>query len=339
MRRIDCLRFGWISLALIAVTVLFAAVVIAGTRFPHPTHQEAGLECAACHADAATSQKGGDHLIPQAAVCLDCHAQEDLDGWGWSPPPPAKSGFPKFSHEAHIALVDGDCARCHGALIDANLTGTGKGEIGHAVCFECHNGREIDDSCEGCHDNIHTIRPLDHGPDFVHTHQFSARGSSGDCEECHRQSEQCSECHQGENVLFMSHDRNYLFTHAMDARKHENDCASCHEIATFCNDCHMREGIKPANHADNWTTGTQQHASEARRDISNCASCHTEDEPLCIRCHSDRNPGRGNDRSIHPSGFDNIDVKGEWHFDKTYYCFDCHARVGGVDRFCTYCHP
>lgn len=338
MKKLDIQRIGWITLGLFAVTVVFVAVGSAGIRFPHPTHQEAGAECAVCHAKAATSQTGSDYLLPEAAICLDCHAQEDLDNWGWVAAPAVKSGFPKFSHEAHVALADGNCALCHGALIDPKLSGTGKGEIGHTVCLDCHNGKDLDNSCEGCHADIHRLRPLDHGPDFVHSHQFSARGASDDCEECHRQSEQCSECHQGENVLFSTHDRNFLFTHPLDARKHENDCASCHDIESFCNDCHMREGIAPENHADNWTTGLQKHASEARRDIEYCAACHTEDEPLCIGCHRDATAGRGNDRNIHPSGFDDYDVKGPWHDDDGYYCFDCHMKAGGSNGFCSYCH-
>lgn len=331
-------RSGWVALALLALTGLFVASGAADVPFPHMKHKDAGADCATCHANAATSKSGADALLPAAETCLGCHSQEELDGWGGVPVAAAESGFPAFSHEAHLALTKGDCAPCHGALIDPALAGTDRGALGHAACFDCHDGRTAKNECEDCHGDLGALRPPDHGPEYLHSHQFDARGAADRCESCHRQSELCSDCHEGENVLFLTHDRNYVFTHPLDARKHENDCASCHDVESFCNDCHAREGIAPENHAKDWASGLNRHAVEARRDIAYCAACHSQGEPLCVGCHRDANPGRGNDRSIHGSGFGDYDVKGPWHGDDAYYCFDCHSKANAADRFCQYCH-
>ncbi len=338
MNSVHIRRTVWIALGSIAMAGLVIAAGSAGIPFSHPKHLEAGADCSVCHPDAAASKSGGDHLLPGTQACLGCHEEKDLKGWGWAPAEAADSRFPGFSHESHLALVEEGCVLCHGALGDPKLAAQGSGEIGHGLCFDCHDGRTRSAECADCHADAGALRPLDHGPEYRHTHQFAARGSSGDCEQCHRQSEQCSECHQGENVLFLTHDRNYRFTHPLDARKHENDCASCHEPESFCNDCHLREGVAPENHAQDWITGSNRHAPEARRDIASCAGCHSQDEPLCVGCHRDATPGRGNDASIHPGGFDGYGVEGPWHEDDAYYCFDCHARATGTNRFCQYCH-
>lgn len=331
------LRVGLVILSAAMLIALAATLGGAAFVFPHPKHIEAA-ECATCHPGAAESSSGKEDLIPQTSVCLDCHSQEDLTGYGWTGPPKVSFDLPKFSHKQHLALPEVDCARCHAAIERPALAGTEKGQIGHPVCFGCHDGAKAPNDCADCHENVAQLRPLDHEADYRHTHQFSARASAGDCEKCHRSSDKCSECHYGENVLYRTHGRNYVYTHAVDARKNENDCVSCHTAETFCNDCHRSEGIRPTNHLRNWTTGANLHAAEARRDINYCAACHSDAEPLCARCHRDQTPGKGNDPSIHPSTFDQYGVHGPWHGDPSYYCFDCHTRSTAPDGFCGYCH-
>ena len=331
--------------SLVALLGLATAVVLtagpggAGLRFPHPVHVEAGLDCATCHEGVETSRSANDPLqVADAEVCLACHEQEDLDMYRWTPPKARRSNFSRFSHEAHLALEGGECGLCHGALLDPAMGGTGRGEPGHPVCLSCHDGEQADDACASCHDNLALARPIDHQADYLHTHQFSARGASDDCAECHRDNDLCSDCHQGENVLFMTHDRNYLFTHAIDARKGEHDCIVCHDMKTFCTDCHLSQRIRPANHNDNWTSGTQRHAVEARRDVGYCASCHEGDLSPCVPCHTDLPGPRGADHNIHPGGFSDYGTKGPWHDDDLYYCFDCHTKDTGMNGFCGYCH-
>jgi len=338
MKRFNLVRFGFAVLAAATLVAILTAGGSAAFRFPHAKHMEAGVDCATCHTGAATSKSGKDAMIPQTSVCLDCHSQDDLNGYGWTTPPKVSFDLPKFSHEQHLAMPGVDCARCHGGLAKPELAAAGKGMIGHAVCFACHDGVKAKNGCNSCHGDVTKLRPLDHAPDYRHTHQFTARTSAGSCEQCHRQTEQCSECHYGDNALFRTHTRNYIYTHAEDARKNEHDCVSCHTNETFCNDCHMSEGIRPTNHTSEWTTGANRHAAEARRDINYCAACHNEGEPVCARCHKDRTPGKGNDPSIHPSSFDQYGVHGPWHDDPSYYCFDCHTRSTAPDGFCGYCH-
>lgn len=338
MKRINLLRALLISLGAVTLAVILVAGVHAGWTFPHAKHGEAaGVTCADCHAPASTSQSGKDDLRPAVEVCINCHTQEDLINYGWVEPAKLSSGFPKFSHEKHLSMEGVDCAHCHGALTDVTLVGTGKGQIGHLVCLECHNGQKAGDECGSCHANIEQIRPLDHSADYLHTHQFLARGLAENCEECHRESTLCSDCHKGENVLFATHDRNYLFTHAEDARKRENDCMACH-TQQMCNDCHVEERVKPTNHSSDWTSGTNQHATEALRDIGYCANCHEQDDPVCTVCHRDAHTGKGNDLNIHQDDFDDYDVHGPWHSDDAYFCYDCHNKSQASDGFCGYCH-
>jgi hypothetical protein len=40
--------------------------------FDHSAHR--ALECAACHADARTSQKSSDVLLPGIKTCVQCHS-------------------------------------------------------------------------------------------------------------------------------------------------------------------------------------------------------------------------------------------------------------------------
>jgi hypothetical protein len=325
--------------AALAILTLGAFLVERGDaslRFPHERHAE--LECSTCHGQAPQSTAGSDNLLPTASICLECHEQYDLDAWGWEPVTELTTKVPRFSHEAHIATNGLNCEFCHGALSRPDLAGLGKGIPTHETCGTCHNGVTAGDDCTSCHLDATKLRPLNHQADYLHSHQFEARGSAGKCESCHRESELCSDCHQGENVLFLTHDRNYKFTHAQDARKNQNDCASCHDVASFCNDCHAQEYVRPTNHDSNWIGGTNRHAVEARRDIAYCAGCHESDEPNCVRCHADRTPGRGNDPNIHPSDFRDTDVEGPWHDDDAYSCYECHNRSTQPEGFCGYCH-
>jgi hypothetical protein len=340
MKRIHLFPLAFSGLIAATLLVFLAGPGTAGLGFPHAKHAEAA-DCATCHEGAAKSQSGKESLLPAIETCKGCHEQADLEMWGWTKAKSRHAELPNFSHEKHLGMPGIDCAHCHGAISNPLIAGTGKGEISHTVCFACHDGKKATDDCASCHADVRVLRPLNHGVDYLHTHQFAGRSSGDACEECHRQDEQCSECHKGDNVLFLTHDRNYIFTHAQDARKHENDCMSCHDLESFCSSCHAAQGVRPANHDQEWITGANRHAIEGRRDMGYCASCHEGDLTVCVRCHRD-NPGpRGADRNIHPKGMNEYGVKGPWMDDDTYYCFDCHQKsepAEGSDGFCGYCH-
>lgn len=57
-------------------------------RFDHGAHEE--LSCTSCHAGAPKSEQTADVLMPQKAVCMECHAQN-----------------------AHAGKVGSDCISCH----------------------------------------------------------------------------------------------------------------------------------------------------------------------------------------------------------------------------------
>jgi hypothetical protein len=155
-------------------------------------------------------------------------------------------------------------------------------------------------------------------------------------------------------VLKRVHDLNYRFTHSIDAKRNKQDCAKCHEQDAFCADCHQAGAsvglTRPAWHGGpNWGaiagavgTGGGEHAKLARRNMEQCAACHAEagDDPVCMLCHTDRNPGLGNDAKTHGSRFKSQIGEGDFHNNPNSMCFNCHTLKGpaGGAGFCGYCH-
>lgn len=325
-----------------------------GTRpvFPHDKHAEAGVECATCHAGAAESKNLKTSLVPRIDVCQGCHEQTDLKSWGFRRVPERKSGFRRFSHQKHLA-AGMSCETCHGAMAHAEQAAKGKGMIGHPLCMQCHDGIRQSNDCQDCHSSLREgrlngmerdpsiMKPMDHHPGFLHDHQFAARLDGSKCRDCHRQENFCSDCHQGEDAVFMTHERNWLYTHPVAARKNLSECAGCHDLNSYCTECHADRGIRPGSHAAAGWIGSL-HAEAARRDIEQCASCHdAENAFVCARCHKDTG-GRGDQptMNIHPSDFRTTVGHGYWHDDPNAACFQCHnqgARQAGVG-FCGYCH-
>ena len=72
------------------------------------------------------------------------------------------------------------------------------------------------------------------------------------------------------------------------------------------------------------------------------AACHAAsgDDPVCMLCHMDRNPGVGNDPKTHGSRFKSQVGKGDFHDNPNSMCFNCHTNKGpaGGAGFCGYCH-
>ncbi len=192
-------------------------------------------------------------------------------------------GADVFDHQVHLEDAEMDCTECHslaggGLPRRAALPGPG-------VCLDCHDEDE---------NVLVTLpeRPSSHWGDFLHGHQYNVRGGDMDCALCHRESEECSMCHHGENVDFLAHDRNWFYTHAMTALKGSEDCASCHDLRSYCTDCHASFGIQPSDHySAEWVSGSGgRHAMEGRADLGSCILCHEGLPPsLCGGCH----PGMG----------------------------------------------
>lgn len=180
----------------------------------------------------------------------------------------------EFSHEIHVIDSEMACADCHST---ATRTAT---MPDRALCLDCHDEDEGVDATFG-------PAPDSHFGDYRHEHQFAVHMGTGDCTLCHRESEDCSRCHQGENVDFLSHDRNHRYLHGLDARMGTEDCFSCHASQDYCNSCHLAEGVKPANHFVEGFVAPGGHTSAAREDIQSCIMCHDGAEPpgKCALCH------------------------------------------------------
>ncbi|MBC8366476.1 hypothetical protein H8E52_03615 [bacterium] len=178
----------------------------------------------------------------------------------------------EFSHELHVVENEMGCVACHPAITRGaampNLT----------VCLDCH-----DDEIGASFGET----PRSHFGDYRFEHQFHARMSSGECVLCHNESEDCTFCHHGENVDFLSHDRNHRYNHSLDAMKGTESCYSCHGSQDYCNVCHLAEGIKPASHFEAGFGGAGGHTDAARADVQSCIMCHDgpEPPPNCAICH------------------------------------------------------
>jgi hypothetical protein len=331
--------------------------------FPHDKHLAADLACDDCHKSMADSKDLKQRFEFDSTACANCHQSEELAAWGFSGPPKGKaSGVPLFSHNDHIAAGKA-CLDCHGALADAALAGTGQGEPGHTVCFECHDNIVKTNDCDFCHEGMREgrlnamdrdpgiMKPMSHHPAFIHDHQFQVRLDGKGCADCHRQEDFCSTCHQGESVGYLVHPRNWLYEHPVEARKNLPDCSSCHDRATFCTECHLAEGVRPEDHGDQgsaarqrWASpsgGQQEHAIQARRDVGLCAGCHDADNLfICARCHQATGITQGLRRSPHGPDFGSNVGHGSWHDEcktESGACFDCHQSD---PDFCgrTVCH-
>ena len=154
-------------------------------------------------------------------------------------------------------------------------------------------------------------------------------------------------------VLQSVHGLNFRFLHSLEARGKGSDCLVCHELDSgdFCAQCHNPagdEGLRPAWHGGaDWGaqaavvgTGGGRHAELARQDMESCVACHDVggEDPVCLLCHIDRNPGRGNDPRTHDSAFADDIGDGDFDDDDGANCFACHTRANTPDSFCSYCH-
>jgi hypothetical protein len=317
-----------------------------------PTHDE----CFECH-DGDTA---GDE-------CEKCHVDPDEPV---ELPNPSREY--KFNHKLHQEkLGEESCVQCHPGLNEAEFAEAANMPP-MTKCTECHDNSSAPQMCEACHTKVRTLRPVSHIPTWMNRHDDAVRSSTEDCASCHSFN-YCQECHDGavlaqtdknitgrytpnaprnwgvnNMILSKNHDLNYRYTHGLEAKGKLEKCSLCHESESFCAPCHeVSGGGKPVWHSGaDWGaqalaigSGGGRHAQMAKRDISNCASCHDAggEDPVCLQCHMDRIPGKGNELKTHEIKRYN----GPWHDDKSYMCFTCHvnAQPKNPAGFCGYCHP
>ena len=180
-----------------------------------------------------------------------------------------------FDHPTH-AEEDLDCTYCHPVIeLGPNWQAT---MPDREVCLDCHDDEELPPL---------PPYPSSHRENYRYEHQFAGRTDGESCVLCHRNSEQCTVCHHGENVDFIVHDRNWAYQHPLTFYKGTEECTVCHEPRGFCQDCHLENGIRPGNHFYSEWTRPDYHGSEARIDLTTCLQCHDGPAPVCATCHGE----------------------------------------------------
>jgi hypothetical protein len=336
------------ALALAAGTASLRArfdVPAGDLTFSHALHVgEMEIGCAECHAGVAASALASDRNVPGHDVCASCHDDAVASECGLchaDPENPTPVPVPErevvFSHRGHLER-EMACGDCHRDVADADRPSP-RHMPDMPLCARCHDGRSAPDECTLCHSDTAGLARRAHPEGWMRAHKYRAAQDDAGCRPCHRTTDACLECHEGDNLVQTSHPLNYRFFHAQEAKGKEKECAVCHANPTFCNTCHDREEIMPLNHSGaSWPD--RGHGIEAVRDLESCAACHDEADPTCLRCHTDFDDVRGTDPNIHGPGFSSERGKGPWHDDRSAVCYRCH-NAGSIllgTGFCEYCH-
>lgn len=313
-------------------------------KFDHRLHvRDLGVPCTRCHAQATTSRKGADRLLPEPAACDGCHGTDHSDtaavkilvaepraacaachegyreGDGNRV---ARTRLPsphlKFSHAAHAARNIG-CAQCHGAVENVGLA-TREQLPRMRGCLRCHH-------MEG-----------------------EARGDArGACDTCHVTQRGRLATHFETGQLLpprwlndAEHGPDWIERHKAAAAADGDFCATCHEERE-CIACHDGRVRPRAFHPNDWLS---LHAVAADQGTPRCSSCHSQ-QSFCLPCHQRA--------GVTLSGpFENFQERGRFHPPKAVFtegpkgalqhhgyqarrnleaCVSCH-----VERDCVICH-
>jgi predicted CXXCH cytochrome family protein len=203
--------------ALVALWVMVCAVQAQTTRpFSHRLHLRMKLACTTCHTGAAKSTSAQDNLLPARQVCLSCHKEVTI-------PAPPVTPVNRFNHALHLKMgniapllaraVDakiylsppGDlrahlkgtnaCAACHRGLEESDAVSSAALPR-MADCLVCHTQIDPPDSCEYCHARGMKLKPANHTPDFLDSHnRKNARLDKASCAVCHGRRFTCLGCH------------------------------------------------------------------------------------------------------------------------------------------------
>lgn len=159
MRRV--LRLAALALGTAAAWVLLLprSPLAQPIAFDHARHS--GMGCGVCHRGAFEQARAG---IPEAAVCLKCHATAPrgvtAGPWGetgrgqpiaWV----RVSGLPEhatFSHRRHVALAGLECTSCHADVgTSAAPPGRPPLRLDMDACLDCHRREGANQDCAACH--------------------------------------------------------------------------------------------------------------------------------------------------------------------------------------------
>ncbi len=281
--------------------------------FNHKNHLERGLTCTNCHEGLEEAEAPSTSHLPTMLSCLTCHNDTKAPNACTNCHPQIENLKPQSHREV-------DWFKQHKREVRSTEPAS--------QCAACHS----ENDCQTCHAAVGLqttkgafLRPLSEN-------RLSPATKNGVVKQ---------------NV----HELNYRFIHAIDFRSRRLDCFSCHDQKQFCADCHQknqeagfRSPIPLSHRSPDFTrigagSGGGLHAELAEKDIETCAACHdvTGADPVCITCHVDRTPGKGNDPKTHPPNFRRDE--GDWHSNAASLCFQCHTntRTAGLG-FCGYCH-
>ena len=129
--------------------------------FNHQVHRV--MDCTLCHSGAKAGVQAG---LPQAEICLKCHATSPLANANyreiWKL---AESGNPirwnklakvpnhvYFSHNRHVRLAGLDCQECHGKISLAEKPPSSPlKKISMNNCLDCHRKSKVSQDCAACH--------------------------------------------------------------------------------------------------------------------------------------------------------------------------------------------
>lgn len=259
---------------LLVLLVLVAGVALAwAAGFDHRAHLKEyapDTPCATCHLPGAAS------IIPDKAVCLDCHKQDEIAGVELAP---TMTHGPVWAldHRAPAKSGSIDCAACHE----------------QSFCLDCHKAGFADEMGSFSNNMINV-----HRSDFHVTHPLAARNDQRLCASCH-ESKFCSSCHDSFRLRrgdIGSPSHRYTFDLGLNG-----DVSAIHAgftPGTQCDSCHRSGMVTPDFHS--WSIG---HAREARRSLATCQACHPDGD-TCLKCHSARGGAVG--FNPHPKDWDSI---------------------------------
>ncbi len=286
--------------------------------FDHARHAALGLSCGRCHAAADTSVRPGDRLLPDEALCFECHdprARPPGDPGcatchpGYRPTTlpadPRRTGLARplpapvvlrpaaltFGHRPHLAR-GATCDDCHRGV--AQSTDAAERFLPDmATCVDCHARNNASIACATCHPT---------GPDG----RLETRLPAGPLMPRGR-------FHPAD------HRGRFAQDHGALARADGAYCAECHAPADTltrpgCARCHA-SAVKPLSlHPADYV---RTHGIDARR-ATDCVGCHRQ-QTFCLDCHTRSGvsmvPGpttfdrTGSDGRFHPPGF--VGVTGE----------------------------
>jgi hypothetical protein len=127
--------------------------------FDHARHS--GMGCGVCHQGVFQQARAG---IPEAAVCLKCHATAPRAAGAlkWDETLRAQpmawvrvSRLPEhvmFSHRRHVAQARLACASCHAGVGTSSAPpGRPPVRLDMDACLGCHQREGANQDCAGCH--------------------------------------------------------------------------------------------------------------------------------------------------------------------------------------------